>query len=90
MLMLMLMLALALVLERDDALSGLLRTLRDLELDDSALGELANEMSVLRQKLPPDVLNGDDPFDPTNPAVIKESLDDIKDFLINRLMSVDL
>ncbi len=77
------------VLERDDALSGLLRAIHDMELDSSALDELADEMSVLRQKLPAELLAGDDPFDPTNPEFLKETLEDIKDLLVNRLLSTE-
>jgi exonuclease SbcD len=73
--------------ERDDALSGLLRAIRDMELDAAALDELADEISALRQKLPAELLGGDDPFDPTNPAVLKETLEDIKELLVNRLLS---
>ena len=74
-------------LERDDALSGLLRAIRDMELDSSALDELAGEVSALRQKLPAELLNGDDPYDPAKPEVLKETLEDIKELLVNRLLS---
>ena len=60
------------VLERDDALSGLLRAIRDMELDASALDELADEISTLRQKLPAELLGGDEPYDPTNPDALNE------------------
>ena len=77
------------VLERDDALSGLLRAIRDMELDAPALDELADEISVLRQKLPAELLGGDDPFDPADPEVLTETLEDIKELLVNRLLSTD-
>ncbi|MDO8863297.1 DNA repair exonuclease [Haliea sp. E1-2-M8] len=77
------------VLERDDALSGLLRAIHDMELDSSVLDELADEMSVLRQKLPTELLAGDDPFDPANPEFLKETLADIKELLVNRLLSTE-
>ena len=75
--------------ERDDALSGLLRAIRDMELDASVLDELADEMSVLRQKLPAELLTGDDPFDPINPEFLKDTLEDIKELLVNRLLSTE-
>jgi exonuclease SbcD len=75
------------VLERDDALSGLLRAIRDMELDATALDELAEEVSTLRQKLPAELLGGDDPYDPTKPQILKETLGDIKELLVNRLLS---
>ena len=77
------------VLERDDALSGLLRAIHDMDLDSSALDELADEMSVFRQKLPAELLAGDDPFDPANPEFLKETLEDIKELLVNRLMTTE-
>lgn len=77
------------VLERDDALSGLLRAVRDMELDASALDELANELSTLRQKLPAEMLGGDDSYDPTDPEVLKDTLEDIKELLVNRLLSTE-
>lgn len=77
------------VLERDDALSGLLRAIRDMELNASALEELAEEISALRQKLPAELLGGDDPYDPTNPDVLKDTLEDIKELLVNRLLSTE-
>ena len=77
------------VLERDDALSGLLRAIHDMELDSSVLDELADEMSVLRQKLPAELLAAEDPFDPTNPEFLKEALKDIKELLVNRLLSTE-
>jgi len=77
------------VLERDDALSGLLRAIHDMELDSSVLAELADEMSMLRQKLPAELLAGDEPFDPANPEFLKETLEDIKELLVNRLMTTE-
>ena len=77
------------VLERDDALSGLLRATRDMELDASALDALVDEISALRQKLPAELLAGDDPFDPVNPEYLKDTLEDIKELLLNRLLSTE-
>ena len=77
------------VLERDDALSGLLRAIHDMDLDSSALDGLADEMSMLRQKLPAELLAGDDPFDPANPEFLKETLEDIKELLVNRLLTTE-
>ncbi len=77
------------VLERDDALSGLLRAIRDMELDASAVDALDAEISALRQKLPAELLGGDDPYDPSHPEVLKETLEDIKELLVNRLLSTE-
>jgi exonuclease SbcD len=76
-------------LERDDALSGLLRDIRGMELDASALDGLADEISSLRQKLPAELITSDDPFDPANPEFLKEALEDIKELLVNRLLSTE-
>jgi len=77
------------VLAHDDALSGLLRAIRDIKLDTAALDELTEEISALRQKLPAELLGGDDPYDPTKPEELKETLEDIKELLVNRLLSTE-
>jgi len=77
------------VLARDDALGGLLRGIQDMELDDAALVELANEVSVLRQKLPAEILSGEDRYDPTDPQQLKVVLEDIKELLVNRLITTE-
>lgn len=76
-------------LVRDDALGGLLHTIREMELDESAMGELAAELFALHQKLPAEMLAGDARFDPTDPEVLKQTLEEIKALLINRLLSTD-
>ena len=76
-------------LERDDALSGLLRAIRDMEPDASALDDLTDDISALRQKLPAELLGGDDPYDPTKPEILKELLEDIKELLVNRLLTTE-
>ncbi len=72
-----------------DPLSGLLCTIRELELDASVLNELTGDFSKLRQKLPAELLGGDDRNDPTHPEVLKESLEEIKEFLVNRLLTTE-
>ncbi len=76
-----------LMLSRDDALGGLLRGISEIELDEAALADLANEVSALRQKLPADMLSGDDGYDPTDPEQLKIALEDIKELLLNRLLT---
>ncbi len=75
------------ILARDDALGGLLRGVQALELDQSALLELANEVSMLRQKLPPELLIGEDRYDPGDPEHLREVLADVKELLANRLLA---
>jgi DNA repair exonuclease SbcCD nuclease subunit len=77
------------VLARDDALGGLLRGIQCMELDAAALEELANEMISLRQKLPAEMLSGEDRYDPTDPQQLKEALEDIKELLVNRLITTE-
>ncbi|HED13334.1 MAG TPA: DNA repair exonuclease [Gammaproteobacteria bacterium] len=77
------------ILARDDALGGLLRGIRDMELDDTALAKLANEVSALRQKLPAEILSGEDRYDPTDPQQLKVVLEDIKELLVNRLITTE-
>ncbi|MCG8092238.1 MAG: DNA repair exonuclease [Candidatus Thiodiazotropha endolucinida] len=77
------------VLDRDDALSGLLRAIRDVELDALALDDLTDDISTLRQKLPAELLGGDDPYDPTKPEILNETLEDIKELLVNRLLTTE-
>jgi len=75
------------VVARDDALGGLLRAVGEMELDSSALDGLAGELSALRQKLPAELLGGDAPYDPADPELLKDALEDIKALLVNRLLS---
>ena len=77
------------ILARNDAMGGLLRTIRDMKLDTAASEDLADEISALRQKLPAELLGGDDPFDPTNLELLKDTLEDIKELLVNCLLSME-
>lgn len=77
------------VLARDDALSGLLRGIQHMQIDDPAFDQLTADLEALRQKLPPEVLSGADAYDPMNPQQLQLMLDDIKELLINRLLSSD-
>jgi len=77
------------VLAHDDALGGLLGAIREMEFDENILGELSSELFAFRQKLPAEILGGEDNFDPTNPEQLKETLEDIKELLLNRLLSTD-
>ena len=60
-----------------------------MELDASAMDVLVDEISALRQKLPAELLAGDDPFDPVNPEYLKDTLEDIKELLVNRLLATE-
>jgi len=73
-------------LARDDAFGGLLRAIRDLELDEQRLAELAGELADLTPKLPVELQAGADGSDPTGPAVLREALEDVKALLLERLL----
>ena len=73
----------------DDALGGLLGGLQNLVFDETALAALANELADLRRKLPPELLGGEDPYDPADPEQLKGALEDIRSLLVNRLLSTD-
>jgi len=77
------------LLAQDDALGGLLDAIRTMELDESTLADLAEEVSSLRQKLPPEILSGEDNYDPADPDRLKDTLEDIKELLLNRLLSTE-
>ena len=60
-----------------------------MELNDTAAANLATEVLALRQKLPPEILSGEDRYDPTDPQQINEVLEDVKELLLNRLLSAE-
>ena len=74
------------ILSRDDALGGLLRNIRDVAFDEAALAELVKEIVPLRQKLPAEMLIGEDRYDPADSEQIKSAMDEIKELLVNRLL----
>ncbi|MCP4407091.1 MAG: DNA repair exonuclease [Gammaproteobacteria bacterium] len=75
------------VLAYDHALGGLLRSIRGMEVDEPALHGLAKEISALRRRLPAEILSGEESYDPSDPEQLKDTLEDIKELLINRLLS---
>ncbi len=77
------------ILARDEALGGLLRGIQDMALQDTYLAKIANEVSSLRQKLPAEILSGEDRYDPTDLPQLKIVLEDIKELLVDRLITTD-
>jgi DNA repair exonuclease SbcCD nuclease subunit len=73
-------------LGRDDAFGGLLRSIRDLDVNPARLAGLAADLSDLRTKLPPALLSGGDALDPTDPVTLREALEDVKEMLLERLL----
>jgi DNA repair protein SbcD/Mre11 len=71
---------------RDDALGGLLRAIRDLQLDGERLSALTEEVESLAFKLPPALRGGDDAFDPSRVDHLQPCLEDVKALLMERLL----
>ncbi len=71
---------------RNDAFSGLLRSIRDLELDSDRLSMLAEDFADLSAKLPVGLRSGPDPLDPSDPEQIRVRLEDVKALLLERLL----
>ena len=72
---------------REDALGGLLRTIRELELDETACAKVAQQLTALRQKLPVELLSGEEGFNPTSKQQLEMMLEDVKELLVTRLLA---
>lgn len=77
------------VFSPDNALGGLLRAIRNMELDETISAEFAEEVSALRLKLPPELLIGDDRYEPADPQQFKAVLEDVKELLVSRLFKLE-
>ena len=75
------------LLERDDALGGLLRAIHALEIDAAGVEALATEVSELRNKLPPELLGGEEHYNPDDPLYLSGLMEDIKELLMHRLLT---
>jgi exonuclease SbcD len=73
-------------LGRDDALGDLLRLIAGLEDAPLELEAFAEEFADLRRKLPPELTEGDEPFDPTDLATLKSAIPQVKELLLSRLL----
>jgi DNA repair exonuclease SbcCD nuclease subunit len=74
------------LMARDDAVGGLLRTLRALPNDQTALQELGTELTDLKRKFHEVT---DEDFDLDDPALIARLVGDVEHLLIPRLSGVD-
>ena len=74
------------LLERDDALGGLLRAIHTLEMDTAGVEGLAGEVETLRQKLPHELLGGEEGYDPGDAQYLTALMKDIKELLMYRLL----
>lgn len=75
------------LLPADDALGGLLRSIRALEAADNEIAELAEGFADLRRKLPPELFEDGEALDPTDPEQLRGLLDEVKDLLFARLLT---
>jgi DNA repair protein SbcD/Mre11 len=74
-------------LERDDALSGLLRTVREMETDAAELAGLAESFADLERKLPAELFEETETARPTDPERLRVLLDEARDLLLARLLA---
>jgi DNA repair exonuclease SbcCD nuclease subunit len=72
---------------REDALGGLLRTLRDLETDDGELAALVQDFAEIKRKMPPELFADPEALDPTDPARLRGLLPEVEDLLVARLLA---
>jgi hypothetical protein len=73
-------------LGRDDALGDLLRLIAGLEDAPLELEAFAEEFAELRRKLPPELTEGEESFDPTDLATLKSAIPQVKELLLSRLL----
>jgi len=67
-------------------LAGLMTAVEQFELDAGRLLDLVPEVAALKNKLPPDLIGGDDPLLPTAPDQISVFLDDVRELLTAKLI----
>ena len=67
--------------------AGLLTAVEQFELDGGRLLGLVPEVAALKSKLPPDLIEGDDPWLPTAPDQISAFLADVKEILTSKLLN---
>ena len=74
------------LIQSNEALGGLVRNLLELELDAQALREIDPDFDAFQNKLPAELLSGEDAFDPVLPAQWAEIREDVKNLLVARLL----
>ena len=72
---------------REDAVSGLLKSVGSLGSIQEAMEALSSEFAGLRKKLPAELQTGDEALDPDSPAKREELLAEIQQILIPRLLA---
>ncbi|MDO3376877.1 metallophosphoesterase family protein [Geoalkalibacter halelectricus] len=74
------------LLSEDSPFAGLLHSLADLRIEGRNLYSLVPELNELRNRLPAELLSGDDPFDPAAPGQLDELRKDVRELLMARLL----
>lgn len=75
------------ILDHEDALGGLLKSIHNLEFDDDALADITSEFVPLRQKLPPELLSGEEQFVLDDPEQLRTTLAGVKELLMVWLLT---
>lgn len=71
---------------RNDAIGGLLRAIRDLDAGEDILADMTREFADLQRKLPFELRAGEDAIDLESPATLHQSVEDVKEMLLDRLL----
>jgi DNA repair exonuclease SbcCD nuclease subunit len=74
------------IVGEDSPVAGLLHSIAQLELDHNAILELVPELAVLKTKLPPEILGGDEPLLDSSPGRIAELRSEVQELLIAKLL----
>jgi DNA repair protein SbcD/Mre11 len=74
------------MMDRDDPIGGLLRSVRQLGASDEVLAELLPEFADLKRKLPSDLHQGDEPLEVLDPRRRGELVEEVKRILVGRLL----
>ncbi len=73
-------------LDQDGPIAGLLQAVDSLDLDAEALDRLVPELSGLRNKLPAELLSGEEPFPDSSPEALAALRREVRELLVGRLL----
>lgn len=73
-------------LEGQDLIRGILKRIEDISSDDDELDKIIKQLAEFKRKLPPEISQGDEPFDLTDPLAIKEMLKCSGDLICGKFM----
>lgn len=74
------------LINRDDALSGLMRSIQEMRAGEAQVAEMMALFTELQAKLPQDLRAGEDALDLRQPATVQAAVEDAKEILISRLL----